>query len=157
MKNKAVCFTGHREIPQRDIKSIENKLDLVIEKLIKEGYKDFFTGGAEGFDTLAALSVIRAMEKDMSVNLHLAFPYRKDPPKDIEKRLIYDKILNFASTVTYIRENYAPTCFHERNRFMVDNSEVCVFYLTKATGGTYYTAKYASDNGKNVINILRTV
>ena len=28
MENKAVCFTGHREIPQGDIKSIENKLDL---------------------------------------------------------------------------------------------------------------------------------
>ncbi len=157
MENKAVCFTGHREIPQGDIKSIENKLDLVIERLILDGYKDFYTGGAEGFDTLAALSVIRAMEKDMSVNLHIAFPYRKSPPMDIEKRIQYDKILNLASTVTYIKEKYSPTCFHERNRFMVDNSDVCVFYLTKATGGTYYTAKYASDHGKKVINILRTV
>ncbi len=157
MENKAVCFTGHREIPQRDIKSIENKLDLVISRLILEGYKDFYTGGADGFDTLAALSVIRAMEKDMTVNLHLAFPYRKNPPQSIEKRLMHDKILNMASTVTYLRDTYSPTCFHERNRFMVDNSQICVFYLTKASGGTYYTAKYASDQGKRVINILRTV
>ena len=157
MKNKAVCFTGHREIPKGDIKSIENKLDIVVKRLILEGYKDFYAGGADGFDTLAALSVIRAMEYDMSVNLHLAFPYRKSPPENMEKRLMHDKIMNMASTVTYISEKYRPTCFHERNRFMVDNSEVCVFYLTKATGGTYYTAKYASDNGKKVINILRTV
>ena len=157
MKNKAVCFTGHREIPQGDIKKIENKLDIVVNSLISDGYKDFYTGGAEGFDTLAALSVIRAMEKDMSVNLHLAFPYRKNPPNDIEKRLQYDKILNMATTVTYVNEKYWKFCFHERNRFMVNNTDICVFYLTKASGGTYYTAKYASDNGKKVINILRTV
>ena len=155
--NKAVCFTGHREIPQGDIKNIKNKLDTLINRLTEEGYKDFYTGGAEGFDTLAALSVIGAMEKDMSINLHLAFPYRKNPPKDIEKRIQYDKILNMASTVTYVNENYRPSCFHERNRFMVDNSDMCVFYLTKASGGTYYTVKYASDHEKKVINILRTV
>ena len=57
MENKAVCFTGHREIPQGDIKSIENKLDLVINRLIS-----LFLGELRGafllVGSIAALIII---------------------------------------------------------------------------------------------------
>lgn len=42
---------------------------------------------------------------------------------------------------------------HRRNRHLVDNSGVCVCYLTRNSGGTAYTVNYAKKQGVNVFNI----
>ena len=42
---------------------------------------------------------------------------------------------------------------HKRNRHLVDNSSVCVSYMTKNTGGTAYTVGYAIKNHVQVINL----
>ena len=41
----------------------------------------------------------------------------------------------------------------ERNRKLVDMSTYCICYLTKATGGTAYTVKYAKKKNLQIINI----
>lgn len=41
----------------------------------------------------------------------------------------------------------------KRNRHLVDNSSICIAYLTEETGGTAYTVKYANQKGVRVINI----
>jgi hypothetical protein len=41
----------------------------------------------------------------------------------------------------------------KRNRHLVDNSSVCICYLTKPTGGTAYTVNYARRSGLQVINM----
>lgn len=40
-----------------------------------------------------------------------------------------------------------------KNRHLVDNSSVCVAYLTRSGGGTAYTVEYAKKHGLKVINI----
>lgn len=40
-----------------------------------------------------------------------------------------------------------------RNRYLVDNSSICIAYLTKNKGGTAYTVDYAKKLGVTVINI----
>ena len=42
---------------------------------------------------------------------------------------------------------------HERNRYLVDNSGLCLCYLVKRGGGTYYTVQYAKKQGLPVINL----
>ena len=42
---------------------------------------------------------------------------------------------------------------HKRNRMLVDMSSICICYLTKDTGGTAYTVKYAE---KQKLKILYT-
>lgn len=44
---------------------------------------------------------------------------------------------------------------HKRNRYLVDNSSVCVCYLTEDTGGTAYTVNYAIKSGLKVINTAK--
>ena len=46
---------------------------------------------------------------------------------------------------------------HRRNRHLVDNSGVCVCYLTKNSGGTAYTVNYAKKQGINVFNIAENI
>lgn len=48
-------------------------------------------------------------------------------------------------------------CMHRRNRHLVDNSGVCVCYLTRNSGGTAYTVNYAKKQGVNVFNIAENI
>lgn len=41
----------------------------------------------------------------------------------------------------------------KRNRHLVDNSSVCVAYLTANSGGTAYTVNYAESKGLKIINL----
>lgn len=51
--------------------------------------------------------------------------------------------LNFVYKVVYTAEHYYRGCMFKRNRHLVDNSSVCICYLTSDHGGTAYTVRYA--------------
>ena len=44
----------------------------------------------------------------------------------------------------------------KRNRHLVDNSSVCIYYLTKEDGGTAYTVNCARQKGLKVVNVARS-
>lgn len=58
-----------------------------------------------------------------------------------------------ADKVVYVSQIYTKGCMHKRNRYLVDNSSVCVCYLTENKGGTAYTVNYASSKDKMIINV----
>ena len=58
IKDQTACFTGHREIPVLHIISLRRKLKRTIISCINDGYRFFGAGGALGFDTLAAKTVL---------------------------------------------------------------------------------------------------
>ncbi|WP_297983767.1 hypothetical protein [uncultured Oscillibacter sp.] len=60
------------------------------------------------------------------------------------------------SHVVYTAQQYTRGCMHKRNRYLVDNSGVCVCYLTKERGGTAYTVNYAEKRKLEIINIAVT-
>ena len=66
---------------------------------------------------------------------------------------MYEHIKTEADKVVYTAQNYSAGCMHKRNRHLVDNSSVCVCYLTKGSGGTDYTVGYARLKGLEVINL----
>ncbi|MDO4549571.1 MAG: putative molybdenum carrier protein [Clostridia bacterium] len=50
--------------------------------------------------------------------------------------------------------SYHKSCYHLRNRYMVDNSDALMaVWDGKPTGGTAYTVNYAHSQGKQVIII----
>ena len=53
----------------------------------------------------------------------------------------------------YISKEKKKGCMHARNRYMIDNSSLCIAYMTKHTGGTAYTVEYAQENNKKIFNI----
>ena len=65
----------------------------------------------------------------------------------------YNYILSKADSVKYITDTYRAGCMHERNRALVDGSDVCVAYLERSVGGSAYTYTYALKNDIEVINI----
>ena len=158
MRSRTVCFTGHRKIPPEQVDTLAQRLKTTLIQLINDGYLYFGAGGALGYDTLAAQTVLELKTQYPDVKLILVLPClsqtRGWSTRDIE---IYEDIKNKADKVVYTSQEYTKGCMHKRNRHLVDNSSVCVCYLTESTGGTAYTVDYAHKNNLTVINLGETL
>lgn len=156
MREKTCCFTGHRHIPEKDYALIEEKLEQTIIKLYNNGIINYGAGGALGFDTLAAETVLRLRETYSELRLILVLPCKDQTrgwkAKDVDK---YEKIRQRADETVYTSEIYATGCMHKRNRHLVDCSSVCVCYQTRPRGGTAYTVNYARTHGLAIFNMAQ--
>lgn len=125
------------------------------EKLINSGVCDFITGGALGFDTLAARTVLALRRKYPHIRLHLYLPcYDQMKRWSDSDRYIGRIIMSMADSKTYVTEgNYTPYCMDLRNRKMVNDSKYCIAYCKRAASGTGKTVNYAYEMGRTVLNI----
>ena len=76
MRDKTCCFTGHRKIPANLRALIAVEIEKRIVELIDQGYIIFETGGALGFDTVAAQVVLRVRNRYPYIRLVLVLPCR---------------------------------------------------------------------------------
>ena len=154
LKNYTCCFTGHRFLPENDFERISSVLKDNIIRLIKKDVKYFGTGGALGFDTLAALLVLDLKKQYKHIKLILVLPCLEQTKYwSKTDKIIYDKIKLKADKIIYISKEYTNQCMQKRNKHLVDNSGYCICYLTKNYGGTFNTVKYAEKNKLKIINI----
>ena len=156
--SKICCFTGSRELGETNRRELSDKLEkLLIELIEKEGYTDFRAGGARGFDTLAALVVLKLRDKYTNIKLHLFLPCKNQEKLFSKKEQeFYRLILQRADTGFFVRENYSKSAMFERNRALVNGAELCIALPLSANGGTQYTVGYARKQGVPVIN-LKTI
>lgn len=154
MKEKTCCLTGHRSISLRQIETIMQRLKPELVSLIESGIQYFGVGGAQGFDTIAALTVLELKEEYPHIRLILVLPCRSQAERwSDESKVLYEEIKQKCDKLVCLFEHYSKDCMLKRNRHLVDNSSVCVCYLTKQTGGTAYTVERARVNGLKIINI----
>lgn len=152
MSEKKVCaFTGHRNLNCGGFDL--SLLDRVVLDLIKTGTTHFLCGMALGFDIQAAQSVI-AYKKNYDVKLIACLPCANQSDTFSEKnKNIYERVLNCCDEVVTLSPYYYSGCMHERDRYMVDNSDVIVCFLRKSSGGTFYTVNYAKKLNKKIIEL----
>lgn len=154
MKERTACFTGHRTIPFLQRRKIEKRTEEALIEAIKQGYRFFGAGGALGFDTLAAQTVLRLKKTYPQIKLILVLPCLSQTrgwrPEDIAE---YERIKAAADKVVYTSQEYTRDCMFKRNRHLVDNSSLCIAYLTENTGGTAYTVDYARFKGLIIRNV----
>ena len=147
------CFTGHRSLSHAELKFLVPELKKTIRALAAEGYTIFRSGGALGFDTIAALSVLD-LKKELDIQLEIYIPCRDQdkmwPEKD---KKYYRYILASADRCYCLSEYYTPSCMHNRNRKMVDGSDACIAFCKQNSGGTAYTVIYALKNNVRLINL----
>ncbi len=156
MRGKTACFTGHRKIPFIQIQTIKKNLKKVIVSLIEQGYCFLGTGGALGFDTMAAQTILDLKRDYPQIKLILVLPCPSQANYWREKdKTIYKEIKAKADKVVYIAQEYTRDCMFARNRHLVDNSSVCICYLTERSGGTAYTVEYALKKGLRTINLAK--
>lgn len=154
MKERTCCFTGHRKIPPLQSLQIVERLKTELIKLIDQGYLYFGAGGALGFDTIAAKTVLTLQQSCPQIKLILVLPC-KTQTRGWEKEniAIYEDIKKQCNKVVYTSENYTRGCMLKRNRHLVDNSSACICYLTESKGGTAYTVEYARRSGIKIVNL----
>ena len=154
LRGKTCCFTGHRDLPEDKIPIIRQNLRKSLISAIEHGYIYFGAGGAVGFDTLAAQTVLELKAEYPEIKLILVLPCKnqtlKWPAADIAE---YERIMEKADKIKYTSEHYFPGCMQKRNRRLVDFSSLCICYLTKPSGGTAYTVDYAQKKGLTILSV----
>jgi len=153
-REKTVCFTGHREIPLEKKNEITRRLKETLIQLINRGYLYFGAGGALGFDTMAEQAVLSLKEEYPQIKLILVLPCKSQANAwSAEDKKVYQEIICKADKVVYTSQEYFRGCMQRRNRHLVDYSSVYVCYLTKDTGGSAYTVRYATSKGLSIENV----
>ena len=129
---------------------------MIFHRRRGKGYTDFRAGGAIGFDTIAALTVLDLKEKYPHVKLHLVLPFKGQANRfsPLEKK-IYKYTIEKADSVCYVSERYHKNVMFERNRKLVDGADICIAFMNKLTGGTYYTVNYARKQKVDVKNLMK--
>ncbi len=148
MKSKTCCFTGHRFLPENQRYNIAANLENTVVSLIRSGYLYFGAGGALGFDTVCAQTVLRLRQNYPAIKLILVLPCvsQADRWSPMDKE-VYREIMKQADKVVYTSQEYTRDCMFKRNRHLVNHSSACICFLNKATGGTSYTVEYAKKCG----------
>lgn len=149
MEVYAVSFFGHRRI--YDPIRIERQLEEIVrELLLTKQYVEFLVGKDDDFDVLVA-SVIRRCKRqyrDDNSAMVLVLPYMRADFRDNEEsyREYFDEIEIFSGT-------HYKSAFLQRNRSLVDRSDLVIFAVNKTEGGAYSTMKYATAQGIETINL----
>ena len=152
-----VTFIGHRKI------QFDNGFRLQLKKLLlslidNRNADTFLFGSRSDFDDLC-LEVVTEIQKERPgikrVYVRAEYPYIS---ADYEKYLLtfYDE--------TYMPESIihaGKAIYIERNRHMIDSSDICLFYLdidkatnTTCKSNTAAIAAYAADHNKTLYNLL---
>lgn len=162
IKERAVCFTGHRpeKLPDggaagsAEVRRIKSLLYAEISEAADSGFDTFITGMQRGVDLWAGEIV---MELAVKKNLHLVavLPHRGMGQnfRDADK-WTFGRIMNFAEKTVIISEKYTRTCNTDRNKFMVDNSSLVIAVVGDMSSGTGQTIRYAEKNGVAVRKII---
>lgn len=154
MEEKLCIFTGHRTIPHSKYAALEQVLAQQITLLAEHGILRFGSGGALGFDTLAAETVLTLRREMPKIRLSLFLPCREQARYwSAENQMRHARLRRLADEVVFTGDAYTQQCMYVRNRFMVDRAHLCLAFLEKERGGTAYTVNYAKRRGLAVINL----
>lgn len=154
-KNRlSVCFTGHRALAAADIPVVTQRLDALLLRCYAHGYRDFYCGGALGFDTIAGERVVALKRQHPDVRLIMVLPCgdqaRYWPSSAIPR---YERLLYMADGIRVLAPTYYEGCMQARNRYMVDHAQLCICYLRYQKGGTASTVAYAIRQRVPVLNV----
>lgn len=154
-KLRTCFFTGHRKIANNRLDEIKRQLAENIEKLIIDyDVKNFISGGALGFDTIAAEAVIEMKKKYPHIRLLFYLPcYGQEAKWTDNQKFRYRMALSKADEILYVSEEYTDDCMRLRNLKMIRDSFFCIAFCILSATGTGLTLKNAETAGLKITNI----
>ena len=151
---KTACFTGHRELADDAVETIDALLESAITELCDRGVTTFLAGGAQGFDTLAALKVLDMKARFPQIRLKLILPCRNQTEQwGAEDVGIYQYILSRADDHRFLFESYVEGCMQERDRCLVEEADACIAFCERGQSGTSLTLTAAANAGIDTVNL----
>jgi len=141
---------------ETDARCVEFRFRLreALEYLIGQGYTDFMSGGALGFDQMAARIVLSLREKYPWIRLIMVIPFDGQADKwSREQRRRWLEIIEASDKVIRISHSYDKGVFFQRNHYMVENADLILVAFDGQPGGTAGTVAYAKRHGVRVVRI----
>ena len=153
--SRAAAFSGYRK---EKIKLTETDADYtsVRERIVRrtasavlllhdQGYDTFLCGMATGFDLWAGLAVLSLKKQLTDLRLIAVVPFRGQAQGfPYEFKELHSAVLAAADCRVCLHQNFTRSCFHERNRAMLDHAQ---------PGGTAYTVDLARKRDMTVLNL----
>ena len=126
MREKSVCFIGHRNINYTP--ELRERINQLIYKLIESGTVEFIFGDNSAFNDLCYDVVTELKEKYPEINrIHFRTSYENADEYTLRfllagyEKTICPKGVGSAGKASYI----------ERNQAMMDESDICIFYYNE--------------------------
>lgn len=138
------CFFGHKEVPS----GLDKLLASTLTELIAEGVDSFLVGNQGGFDSTVLHLLRKLKEKYPHISYHVVLAYM--PGKKEEYSLYTPMETLYPEGMESIHPRFAIS---RRNKWMVQESDVVVTYITHSWGGAAQFAELAERKHKKVINI----
>ncbi|MBE6537549.1 MAG: DUF1273 domain-containing protein [Ruminococcaceae bacterium] len=155
---KKCSFTGHRIIPEKHKEKLEALVFRAIEYAYSNECREFYTGGALGFDTMAAKAILKFRMKHSDVRLVIAVPCKDQAGKwSYSDRDMYDYILSSADEIIFCSEEYTKDCMKKRNEYLAGVCDMLIAYVGRSSSGAAQTVRMAKSFGKEVYNLYPTV
>ena len=120
---KSICFTGHRHIAKEKLPAALAELRRVLETAIPQGFVDFYAGGALGWDTYCAQTVLDLREEYPCIALHLVLPCSRAEQTarwTEAQKAAYDCIYREADSCEFVSVDYTKDCMRLRNKRLVE-------------------------------------
>ncbi|MEG1611787.1 MAG: SLOG family protein [Alistipes sp.] len=147
---QTVAFTGHRTYNGKS----DTALFAMVQQLYDEGFRNFMSGMAVGFDLAAAAAVVILRNLHPDVRLVCAVPFEGQERRfSSTDKARYCALLAQANEVIYLCENYCPECYALRNNLLVDCATVIVAWFDGSAGGTRQTVQRARRVGLRIENL----
>lgn len=173
---KTLCFTGRRPkdlcgYKKEKYKNLVDCITKFCDYFYKQGYRNFISGGAQGFDQLAfwAVNKLKASHPDIKNIVYVPFKgqERNWLATGLFSRQEYRLMLSLADEVVYLQDelhdykDIAKALF-ARNHAMVDASDAVIALYPDNTwptskGGTAECMRYAETHHKDIHQIDYTI
>ena len=160
-KAKSCCFSGHRamdfdmDLSQKGY-AMQNALKNAVNQAITDGFEVFYGGLAQGFDIIAAETIMKEKYvrggKPLLVSVA---PFRGQELRwNNHWRARHDAVLRASDKIITLNDRFIKGCYHERNRFLIDHCARLIGFWSGKSGGTKHTFDYAAEKGIEVVNIF---
>lgn len=158
-----ICaFSGHR--PWRlpwgsredapECLAVKQLMRQYIDRLAAGGYQHFMCGMALGADMYFAQTVLDCKQTAPSLTLQAVLPHaEQDVRWDEEWKVRYHALLAQCDSVITLQPEYSQQSYLERNRYLVDHSDLLMTLYDGGEGGTAYTVRYAIQQGRKILSL----
>ncbi len=127
-------------------------IDQAINQAISEyEITTFYVGDRGEFDRQATGAVRSAKRDHPQIKLVLILPYFTN--KLNEYKEIYEQDYDEIIIPSELAGVHPKSAITKRNRWMVDKSELIIFYIQRDFGGAFDTVKYAKKNNKPTMKL----
>ncbi|MBE7042883.1 MAG: hypothetical protein E7399_05250 [Ruminococcaceae bacterium] len=154
-ENRACCVFGHRKVEEKN--KLKEKLTELFEQLIvSENVTTFYLGSKSEFNDLCCK--VLAVKKEKYPHIQRVYVRGEYPCIDEN----YENYLLESYEKTYFPQraiHAGKAVYVERNREMIDQSEICIVYYKnnylppKRKSGTAIAYQYALQKKKIIINL----